>query len=67
METPVKECPRCGRMAAASGSVRLPEGQATLYQCETCVVSTSLLGMTVDVALTFAYDAAGRLHQTPGK
>jgi len=53
-------CPKCGRPLAPSGELSAGDASAAVYQCEECTMTGDLLGESIEVALTFVLDAAGR-------
>lgn len=54
------KCPKCGRQLQASGEVEFEERTVPVYQCDECLVQTEMFGEPVEVALTFAVNAAGQ-------
>lgn len=55
------DCPKCGRRCEASGMIDVEGVRAAVFQCDECLVAVEMFGEPVEVALTFAVDAEGRV------
>lgn len=53
-------CPQCKRVLHRSGELTIDGFPCPVFQCDHCIVTRSVAGMTADVNLTFAVDGAGR-------
>ena len=58
---PKQSCPSCKRLLAPCGEVEFEGKAAKVYQCEHCIKKTTLMGVEVEVHVTFAVDAAGNV------
>jgi hypothetical protein len=57
MSTP---CPKCGRPLEPSGTVTTGDRELPVYQCDECLVMTTLFGEPVETALTFCVGPDGK-------
>ena len=54
-------CPKCGRKLKPSGVVAIDGGpELPVYQCDECLVPGEVLGVKMEMALTFYVDERGR-------
>ena len=54
-------CPKCGRILQPSGEVAVDADPAMpVYQCDECLVPGEVLGVKMELALTFCVDEKGR-------
>jgi ribosomal protein L37AE/L43A len=52
-------CPKCGRTLQQSGELSVEAVSVPTFQCDECLMTIDFSGETMEVALTFAVDAAG--------
>jgi hypothetical protein len=57
---PSNPCPKCGRSLQATGELLVADLIVPVYQCDQCLVPVDFAGEPMDVALTFAVNAAGQ-------
>ena len=53
-------CPKCNRRIAQSGELTIEGRSLAVFQCDECLETTRLMGVPVEVALTFAIDEDGQ-------
>jgi hypothetical protein len=53
-------CPKCGRSLEKSGEAEYEDTTFPVFQCDECIVATTLYGEPVELPLTFAVDAKGQ-------
>jgi hypothetical protein len=54
-------CPKCGRRLERSGVVTDAAGnECPVFQCDECLINTTMFDEPVELALTFAVDPDGR-------
>ena len=62
MSFPSRPCPKCRRLLEPCGVVQVEGGpEMPVYQCDSCVVPGEVLGVKMDLAVTFCTDEAGRM------
>ncbi len=54
------QCPKCGRLLTQSGEAGVGGETFPVFQCDECIVQTDMMGVPVEVALTFAVDGSGK-------
>jgi hypothetical protein len=59
-------CPKCGRSLLPAGELTVGDRTFPTYQCDECVVSREVLGLTMDVALTFCVNEHGQAFDPAG-
>ena len=55
-------CPKCARVLQPCGVIAVDEGpEQPVYQCDECLTPSEVLGVKMDMALTFCIDEKGRV------
>ena len=54
MTISVYHCPRCSRQLPASGELSVGDDDVTIFQCDECLQTVTMMGENWEVAFTFA-------------
>ena len=52
-------CPKCNRTLSKSGEAVVGQEVLPIFQCDECLVHADIMGVVIEVALTFAVDRSG--------